>query len=269
MNELVDFIDLKDRWREKFDHIYCISYAPYQNRRKLLIPELKRIGILDSGIFSFHYTINNYLDDILLNSSNFNREMNNPRFNKAALNLAIGHYSVMKESLQLGYKKILILEDDVVFRKNLDEVVPIIKPNDDVDIVLYDWVGIESQKNFFDVSSGKLKKYYQNTGYGQYDKNLILWGTSCYAVNDKAMQYITFNQEQKFNVADYYTNSFTFFGDNLAKDPLVRFFAYKHIAIQRPNRQTISNHGINGWVYQQNGLSDFGTIDIKDYNIEL
>ena len=106
-------------WKKYFDHIYCVHIVEYKERRLELMEELNRVGILDSGIFSFKYTFRTPLDNVLLNSYNFSRASDAERFDVPKLNLAMGHYACIKEALGLEYKRILLLEDDIAFLKDL------------------------------------------------------------------------------------------------------------------------------------------------------
>ena len=89
INQEKTMIDCK----KHFDHIYCIHFVEYKERRPELMEELNRVGILDSGIFSFKYTFRTPLDNVLLNSYNFPRTNGIENFDVPKLNLAMGHYS--------------------------------------------------------------------------------------------------------------------------------------------------------------------------------
>lgn len=44
-------------WKHHFDHIFCLHYVPNVDRKQRIESELKRVGILDSGIFSWHMSV--------------------------------------------------------------------------------------------------------------------------------------------------------------------------------------------------------------------
>lgn len=248
-------------WKNKFDRIYCLSYLPYKERRKTIEPELERTGILSSGIFSYHYTFETPVDDILLKSDMFPFDRNNSRFKKNTLNLALGHYSIMKEALGLDLKRILILEDDIRFLKDIREMNLIIENlPEDMDITLFDKIGIKTQENEFEMQrKHPINEYYLYMG------SLVLWGCSCYSVNRRAMEHITASQERKFNVADYYTNDFNYLGERIS-DGIKRSFSLKNIAVQKGNSDTATDHDKGNSPYTQKGLTSFG-IDMNEYNL--
>ena len=248
-------------WNKKFDGIYCLSYIPYKNRRLSLERELKRTGILSSGIFKYHYTFETQLDDTLLLSDNFTYDRNNARFVKSTLNLAIGHYSIMKEALGLGMKRILIIEDDIRFMKDTGKINDILSAMPmDSDLILFDKIGLQSQQREFE-----MQKEHPVNNYFSWMGSLILWGCSCYSVNKKAMEHITEMQERKFNVADFYTNDFNIFGQRVY-DGIKRSFALENIAVQIPNEITATDHDSGSSPYTQRGLTSFG-IDMGKYNV--
>ena len=109
------------KWDEKFDAIYCISLADNISRRDDLKKELKRVGILDSNVFHWKITAKNELYKYIW--SNQSLKANRWWFHLiGSLNCTLEHYAIYKESIALGYKHILILEDDIVFLKNIKEI---------------------------------------------------------------------------------------------------------------------------------------------------
>jgi len=264
--------DLILAWRRKFSHVYCVSYAPYKERRQKLIEELKRVGIIDRDddpahpFFSFHLTVDNKFEENLLHTSWFRHPSQNKRFNRGALSLAMGHYHVMKEALALGYKRILVIEDDIAFLKDLEKIADIIYSIPDGDIVMFD--KITPQKDLYD----ELLNDAKNGLYFECPHNLVLWTTSCFSLTPAAMEDICMKQEKYFNVADYYTNAFVPLETNdspieLAPRDITRFVSIKSIACQRPSEETISDHGETNSVYNQEGQYACG-IELEEYNIK-
>lgn len=260
-------------WRSTFDHVYCVSFAPYLQRRERLVEELKRVEIIDKSLdsdikpfFSFHLTVDNPFEQLLLSHSEFSWPKNNMRFNKGALSLALGHYSVMKEAKSLYYKRILVIEDDIVFLKDKDKLKSILVcfPSDG-DIVMFDKVTPTLQAWTLDLANNR-----DSSGmYVTLSPNDILWTTSCFALSTKAMTHICYCQEKSFNVADYYTNSFVPNKEHkiqIATFPVKRMSSITSLACQRPSEETISDHGEENSVYKQRGLYDCG-INLSDYNL--
>ena len=245
-----------------FDQIYMISYLPYEDRRKKFMNK-DYFRIFSNSyddfddLFSIYYTVPNPFDAMLLETPYFKSlHEHNMRFNQGALNLAMGHYHVMKEALGLGMRRILILEDDVAFLKDIDTIVNMLDnfPGDG-NIVLFDKVCPMHMKSEYEQAiENKINDY-----YAPYDHNLILWTTGCLALDRGGMEHIIECQEKAFNVADYYTNYFVPVPGKMIRYPfnLKTYFSIKSIVCQRPdNKETISDHGQKNSVYNQNGLYD-------------
>lgn len=270
-NERIELL-LSDAWKKLFDHIYCVSFLPYKERREQLDKELERIGILNSGIFSYHYTFQTPIDDVLLKCREFNCTAPGLRFNRSALNLAIGHYSIMKEALGLGYKRVLIIEDDISFLQDKEQLLDRLNEFAETklsDIVLFDYVGINAQSSVVEriLMKHSLKK---STLVPFGSNSIVLWNASCYSVNEAAMKKIISKQESKFTAADYYTNQFSSWGEVCHPDPddyLTRSFSRSRLAMQKPSQTTVSDHGKDNWVYTQNGLYMVNSDKPEDYGI--
>ena len=274
MEEKILKDDLAKTWRQNFEHVYCVSYAPYKKRREKLFEELKRVGIIHSELdgeknepfFSMHYTVENPFEQMLLTHPGFNWPKHNKRFNKGALSLALGHYCVMKEAMSLGYLRILIIEDDIVFLKDLSVINDIIENIPLSDVIMYDKVVPSRAAWENDLSCRRSRDW----NYVLLSKEDIVWTTSCYSVDAAAMWHITECQEKSFNVADYYTNAFAPTKDySMIISPssnIIRSASVKSIACQRPSEETISDHGSTNSVYNQIGLYDCG-INFEEYNL--
>lgn len=252
-------------WKDTFDHVYLISYAPYKDRRDAVLKEIERVGLRQERLFSIHYTFKNYFDTLLLEHPSLQIQQKNVRFNRSALNLALGHYSIMKESLALGYKRILIMEDDVAFLKDLDTLERIMS-NYPVgqDIVLFDKVcPMHMKEKYEDMLTKKI-----NDWYAPYDHSMVLWTTSCLGLETKGMEHICECQEKSLNVADFYTNHFVPVPGKLVlfPDGIKTAFSITSAVCQRPSDETISDHGQSNSVYQQNGIWDCN-IKLEDYNL--
>ena len=118
------------------EHIYCINYIK-NNRKKQLEQEFDYIGInyLDNSLFSWEF---DYDDNVLNLKEKYELEKkkNELCFQKfdyytyelkfETFKLSLRNYSIMKKSLDLGYKKIMIFEDDIVFLKNINKIKTIL-----------------------------------------------------------------------------------------------------------------------------------------------
>ena len=107
-------------WARHFDHIYCFHYLPDTARVEGFTNELRRVGILDSGIFSFVYTTPDPYEKKLLEKCPeiSGRHASALQF----VNLGLASARTLREALALGYQRVLFLEDDIRFLKDLDEL---------------------------------------------------------------------------------------------------------------------------------------------------
>ena len=101
-------------WKGYFDKIYCIHFLPDKNRIPRLEKELERVGILDSGIFQYFYTVPNRYEKIY--------EKIFPECRPVYMNLGFGTLKMLKEAMYLDYGRIMVIEDDIAFLKDMDEM---------------------------------------------------------------------------------------------------------------------------------------------------
>lgn len=124
-------------WTKHFDHIYCFHFLPDTERMPGFTNELRRVGILDSGIFSFVYTTPDPWEKKLMElcPNVAGRHASALQF----LNLGLASARTIREALGLGYERVLFLEDDIRFLKDLDELETALAATPDgYDIVQYD-----------------------------------------------------------------------------------------------------------------------------------
>ena len=124
-------------WACHFDHIYCFHFLPDTERMPGFTNELRRVGILDSGIFSFVYTTLDPWEKKLMElyPNVAGRHASALQF----LNLGLASARTIREALGLGYERVLFLEDDIRFLKDLDELETALAATPDgYDIVQYD-----------------------------------------------------------------------------------------------------------------------------------
>ena len=109
-------------WTKYFDRICCFHYLPQKDRLPIIERELKRVGILDSGIFEFHYSFPSPFDAVMRNAV----ELKNVNFTnehaRATTNMTIAFYGLVKRYAWLGYERVLVLEDDVLFIHDLRKI---------------------------------------------------------------------------------------------------------------------------------------------------
>lgn len=152
-----------------FDKIYVISYIKNYDKRERLKNELKRIGIKEyEFIYSYDTTI-----------------INNPNnIDYKKLSVSFTHYDIIKKSYELNYNHILMIEDDVMFLKNVKEIHDLIEYNESLgyDINYYDY-------------------QYRLTDD---DDTKQIFLTSCYSLNRQGMMFFIKNFEHTPFLIDGY-----------------------------------------------------------------
>ena len=211
------------KWDEKFDAIYCISLADNITRRDDLKKELSRVGILNSNIFHWKITVKNELYKYIWNNPSL--KANKWWFHlTGTLNCTLEHYAVYKECLALGYKRVLILEDDIVFLKDIKEIEKAIDNiPENYDILKFN--------SYFSGTEGEIQKVINDNKINDYYfdySSLQQISAACYAVSLKAMLILSKYQETFYQPSDAILNV-----QNTEIDSkLVRVSTIKDICIQ-------------------------------------
>ena len=90
------------------DKIYVVSYVKNENLRANIVYQLYYHGITD---FEFCYTYN--VSENIINNPN--------AINIKHFSASYAHYDLIKRSYELGYNRIMVFEDDVMFLKDKTE----------------------------------------------------------------------------------------------------------------------------------------------------
>lgn len=231
-------------------------------RRKDAIEDWQRLGILDSDIFEWKITVNNPFYKYIWSNPNLPAEKWWLNITNA-LNCTLDHYEIMLQSLALGYKKVLILEDDARFLKDISKIEYILNfmPND-YDICLLDKFS-PMPKNLY---INAIKNHKINDEFFCYD-TVKLWSCACYALSEKAMQSITYQQNNKWQPADSVTNIVDNFGKPIKRDGLVRLAPITNIAVQDQhykNYKTQQEYNIDCIIYEN--IADKSLYNVKIVN---
>ena len=241
-------------WKKYFDHIYCIHYIPYAERYKKCIEELKRVGIRDSGIFSWKLTWDSPIFDRLY-------DLYPKAPSLGCMKVGLAHYLAIKEAYELGFKRVLILENDNIFLKDVKRIREILDTLPDKDIVLLDKVPAVSAKYEEAIVNDKINDNFIDIG-----KKFYVFA-NCYVLSRKGMEHVLKNQELSLDVSDKYLR----YNNGVEEDPtLTRAAAITSIAIQNPTYAERSENGklskIKSWVNLN--TDDYKRIKVKfeDYN---
>lgn len=241
-------------WKKYFDHIYCIHYLPYKERYRKCVDELTRVGIRESGVFSWKLTWDTPLFDRLY-------QVCNAAPSVGCMKIGFAHYMCIKEAYELGFNHVLILENDNIFLKDVNKIEKILNDlPDDYDICLLDKIPAVSAKYEDAVKNAT------NESFIDIDKKFYVLA-NCYALSRKGMEHIIKSQEKTLAISDTYLR----FNNFMPEEPgLKRYAAITTIAIQNPGFALESENeklrkvksGINS------NIDDYRRIGVKfeDYN---
>ena len=188
-------------WRSQFDKIYCIHYFKQKERLPRISAELKRVGILDSGIFEWFYDYDspffNRLQRSLSNGQN--SDILNPQ-QFSYFKCSFTHYRLWKEICAREFKRTLIIEDDEVFLKDLDLIQKLYRESGDFDLCLFDKAPFSSTFLYQQVLA-KSNEHYPSM-FRDFDASLNLCSSGNYSLSLKCAQIYAEEYERKIVASD-------------------------------------------------------------------
>lgn len=222
-------------WKHKFDKVYCISYLPCRETRFWRTEkELQRIGLLKSGLLSFKNTFSSPWLEVLRNSIPLMHI--GLRQKRGNFNCAYAHYEIYKEALGLGLNRILVLEEDIVFLKDLQKLQQIFDNFPDYDVVLFDKFVYNPYEYARDVQN---QKNAVNEFFVKFNSQSAHYGSgACYSVNSTAMKAFIAQQEKLFFAADELWNDWSV---NIECNQLSKAFSRLNAGYQQPFPNTTNN----------------------------
>lgn len=192
---------------DRFDKIYCIHYLPYTERFECIKSELNRIGILNLPQFEFYYTINNpYYEEILKSD-----KVENGVVNRTNIKYTIDSLNCLIKCKELGYRNVLIIEDDLKFIEDVSVIEQHIKsiPSD------YDFVNMDTmiyslcKHNDVVYDTYNMLQNMRNANQKFWKFNILpiglwLFQTSFIALSGRMIEHIIDSNIQKLKPFDWY-----------------------------------------------------------------
>lgn len=239
-------------WKKYFDKIFCIHFMPFRERVAKLNSELSRVGILNSGIFEPRYTFPSVHCMALYNLLKQNNLTTVPH--NAAFNLMVTTYNIIKESMFMGYERILILEDDVAFLKNIDEIKDILDniPSD-FGICLFD------KFKPYDMTDEEYKNQLKDNVNQYYFRFNRLFSTGCYSLSKSAILRLVNMYETDCENTDVYICKFDKTGPN------DKIASIKNLCCQLTYED--ASNILNGGIDNQDNIYKSQGLNYNDYNI--
>lgn len=233
-------------WHNYFDKIICVHYLQYTNRLEIVKNELKRIGVPDD-MLEFSYTYNtpylNVLWGVFSNSNLTNC------INTAAASCALGHYNAIKIAYESTCKRVLIIEDDICFLKNLNKIKEALDNIPaDADVVLFD--------KFIHFDKQTYNKLIENNDYYTNFTNEDIASAGCYMLSRTGMRDFLTIYDNYMMVADICFREY---------ESPHKYFINTNIAIQNQFKNCM-NYRYYGVESMNDGYKPIN-INYKNYNL--
>ena len=127
---------MKINWKNYVDQIYSVTCTSNKEQIDILKQELDRVDILDSGIYTNFINVDSPFYELIYNNV-YKIDSYNP-FN-GATKLTYAVYYLLRLSYEMGYERIMIMEDDLKLLKDKEKIIKILdyvnNTNVDFDII--------------------------------------------------------------------------------------------------------------------------------------
>lgn len=271
----MDKQQLTQLFEEKFDHIYLQHYPKYTERFDNIINELKRVGIYDAKNFSIYYSIPTEIDELIYNNLKENNQLCD---NVKSLNIfrqGYTHYKILHEAVELEYKHILIIHDDIKFLNDLNLIYNILSNlPDNYNVCLFDYLNCSLNDQDVDINDS-VDSHFNNICPYYYQSVILLSNTIC-AYDYDYMKVLIKAFNYKFGLPDTYISLlesdfnilYYNLGINIYNYSII--FSYPRIAIQYQYNTSLVNELWNTQMdnqYEQHPIEYLNKgIDYSQYN---
>lgn len=245
------------KW-DRFDYVGVLCYTGYKDRVEELLPELKRVGLFEKA--RLHWDVPSLFMEKLSSAVGKTSFCSRP----GCFNMTVGHYTILKTAYELGCQSALVLEDDMRFLKNLDEIADILNsiPMD------YDHIMLDRNRlttTDLKVFAGVTEEQRRNK-WIEFDE---AGSTGCYAMSRRGMKHYIDLIEEDIRAGNVHNPDHYFrarLGNRIYWDKTYkRYFCYPNIAVQ----SIAGKHGsFSNLVSYWENLSPAG-LKQEDYNLSV
>lgn len=178
MNTIIQKID----WNKYVDHIYSVTCTKDIPQIEILQKELDRVDILNSGIYTNFINVDSPFYKLIYNNVEKVDDYN-PYNNQVKLTYAI--YYLLRLSYELRYERIIIMEDDIKFLKDKNNIIKVLNHIDkvpkDFDIIA---CNIERcMINYYDFEKNNSSEFINNVYYQYHNPEAFTNYLSCSTIN--------------------------------------------------------------------------------------
>lgn len=173
-------------WSRHFDRIWCFHYLKDADRLPGMEAELRRVGILDSGVFSFRHTSPDPWERKLAKVCPAVSGHHGAKI--GFLNLGLATARALREAVALGYRRVLFLEDDIRFLRDVGEIAATLDTMPDgFDVVQLEHFVFHKQIPDKAAYDNACETRSLNGRFFRAD-GLTLWSGGCVSLNASAME---------------------------------------------------------------------------------
>lgn len=219
------------------DQIYCLIYNPYKEERyQGIVDELTRIGIIDKVKFMY-FDKDESLTPVQSNFKN--------------------HCTIFKDALYNNYNRIMTMEDDIRFLKNINILNEFDHIPEDSDLIMLDYQPANPPNICSKIAN-------TNGLYYKLNNNERLYFTSCNIYSQRMMIHLIMN----FDINRQIPVDHFIFCDNRCYDPIFdrmlnRYACCTNLCIQKYFKEAVTPHAsIYNNVYKEKNK-----LNLDDYNI--
>ena len=235
---------------DRFDSKFLLCCTKYKERYQPVVEELRRVGI--SNYITSWDIADTPLKHILHRHITTGRHL----AKMGHFSCCLAHYRAIKTAFELGSKSVLIMEDDIRFRSNIEEIQETLSlmPED------YDYAQFEIRKPAAMPEEVYIALHTKNIVNPRWMRYEDLRGGGCYALSrlgmgkmiDAIERRIT-DDSQILKINDFYVSILT---------GIRKYFCFPPVAVQA----IIGGHDSPMYNYWHH-LSKMG-VDFHDYNTE-
>lgn len=174
-----------------FDKIYCLNLNSREDRLKIFNHKATKLGI--------EYQRFQGIPGLLIEDY-YNLKLNDLNFkipNKNLLGCALSHIGIMEDALYNNYKRILVLEDDVILHKEINNKLSSMFYTDSLqwDLLYFGFIPLTDDRKYYSYAEIDNLKVSNNV-----TKTKNFWGMFGYGISENLMKHMTTIYKNSLNI---------------------------------------------------------------------
>ncbi len=193
-----------------FDKIYLLNLFKRKDRLTDAVNRLNNLEI--------EFEVFNGVDGSVMN--HIWKKINNPYFtNSSYVGCSLSHLSIYRDSLDRGYKRILILEDDNLINQNIESIFNSMDIPQWSDLFYIGYIPLSDDCTMWDYNRYGIGGH--NALNGNFFNPKNLWGLFSYGISDTLMKEMIdlYNEDFPMEIDRYFVQSIQPRGNSIAMAP--------------------------------------------------